>query len=1106
MYHLKFIFIFVINIFNQFPSVESNRRFPISEFFNLHQNSRDIVSRFVCSYMPYQTKYCTCSARYFWQHNWCIDIFWMDRDDFTLDSYIKYLTERYHIISAENNYLTCEPVISPLKNEHISQRLRMHSTFIDENNTRKTCGTAQTQSNTLFTAVYDEVNSNLYTNKFCALANNVRNFTILELKVDCADIGDVKVNMTLDAMLLEKLQDCSFSIHPKTSVYYMQCANGLNDCPVDNDNFLLCNAYIAPIRGYRNRHCYACANKVQDTDWNQTISQIEVNECSKKLKSRCIFGVDYKFADRNGFYLIDDKEKDALIVTKMNYVFPATRFFDAYNHTFESTTTLNSMCCTNRPSCWKFKSCCADVLWDDRKPMELVTYKALLVKRSAPYREHHCSKLIPHSEAMYPVYYYMITTCLSNSTKDERRKCTSVSWKNIHSYVPVIGEGTNLYRNSFCARCNSVNKYEYVKIISGIGKGGFQFRIDLKDEFVIKQCDGKMNFNNTCPPGHPYQKLCQSFTSPTQSFRNVFCHLCNYPNDKVRFSNCYHGIARFFGRSMVLTLTPNGRKQLYSPFGDVLVDKLDMFLEKGCMGADCDVSQPSSHIDVNDALENCMSKENDLSLYVINHDTEKWSIKTLLLILGIPWSEVEPENNDIPLIKLNQTIDEIKSKYDELNSTLFQHGNTSLVISPRYKSTLSDIHQFMTTDDSTDQIICEKLEEWDLSEVDILKNCSINYNNAPLGSTYGIYMHILLDKYGVRPYIGKCKKYFYPKSCHIKMVRSEDVNEKLILPSSSNKVTTKVYEHGPSNSLSVECPIVNIAPLFLQIEGYISNIGTFISIIGYSFLILTYRINSKMWNTPGKLIVALCSSLLVGDCMYLFAWFLRVTDYNQILQLCETVGIMMHLSWLTAHLLNVVTGYDMLMRFKMLQSRWSKRDSKILLNVIICVVLSTMLIVLTAILCDHYKVILIGYGDGGVCVPHKVQGRLYFYIIPVAISILLSVICIIMILYKVWIKSKQNQKSFRNSIGRQIINMMLITFALGLIEGIGFIQVIGSSNGWGMLESVFSLLYSVCRSLRGLILSIIFICRKEALEIYKEKFNKVDKSIKLGTMDATGHE
>lgn len=82
----------------------------------------------------------------------------------------------------------------------------------------------------------------------------------------------------------------------------------------------------------------------------------------------------------------------------------------------------------------------------------------------------------------------------------------------------------------------------------------------------------------------------------------------------------------------------------------------------------------------------------------------------------------------------------------------------------------------------------------------------------------------------------------------------------------------------------------------------------------------------------------LLGNLLVGDSMYLFAWFLRL------------------LTAIKSHLLNIVIGYHMLMRYKMQRSRWFISD--------IGVLLFAMLIVLTSILCDQYRVILIGYGDG----------------------------------------------------------------------------------------------------------------------------------------------
>ena len=397
--------------------------FPMHQFFNESIDNK-ILSKYVCSYNPVETKYCSCSKYSFMNNNWCIDVFWMDKDDFTLDTYLEYLKKKYLSMLAKNGFLTCEPVIYPVKRNHLVERMLMHSTYVVGNNIRKRCVDETFRYSALSISVADETRSNIYTNEFCAFANNVKNIKRFKLLALCVNIEKVKVNMPLNLTAVEELDKCEFSFIPVSQLNFMQCAREENGCAEDDPDNILCNAYLAPTNGYRNRHCYLCANG-RSTRGNQSKSHnminetvIEVNECRRDSKSVCLLGYKYEFSNKNAIHIDYADETKELRIARLEYVFPAQKFFKDYKHGFHPQTKLrDDVCCFNKDSCWKFKSCCANKLWDSSRSMDLDLYKELLINSSAPYKDHHCELLVPNSGSRQRMGYFMITTCLSNATE-----------------------------------------------------------------------------------------------------------------------------------------------------------------------------------------------------------------------------------------------------------------------------------------------------------------------------------------------------------------------------------------------------------------------------------------------------------------------------------------------------------------------------------------------------------------------------------------------------------------------------------------------------------------------------------------------------------------
>lgn len=76
-------------------------------------------------------------------------------------------------------------------------------------------------------------------------------------------------------------------------------------------------------------------------------------------------------------------------------------------------------------------------------------------------------------------------------------------------------------------------------------------------------------------------------------------------------------------------------------------------------------------------------------------------------------------------------------------------------------------------------------------------------------------------------------------------------------------------------------------------------------------------------------------------------------------------------------------------------------------------------------------------------------------------------------------------------MGREDNNVLVIglklVLTLGLIEMIGFIQIAkhNLSEDEEIINAFFATFYTICRSLRGVILFIIYMCTKQKLKLFK---------------------
>ena len=133
----------------------------------------------------------------------------------------------------------------------------------------------------------------------------------------------------------------------------------------------------------------------------------------------------------------------------------------------------------------------------------------------------------------------------------------------------------------------------------------------------------------------------------------------------------------------------------------------------------------------------------------------------------------------------------------------------------------------------------------------------------------------------------------------------------------------------------------------------------------------------------------------------------------------------------------------------------------------------------------------IGYGENNTCFIYNFNPKLYFYIIPFGITFATTLTCFIAAIFYISKHERKTKKVLQNS-GRSKTSVTSIALklilALGIIEIVGIIQISKSSLSEGelMFNSVFSLAYTILRSLRGVILCFIYGRSTDNVKIFKQ--------------------
>ena len=96
----------------------------------------------------------------------------------------------------------------------------------------------------------------------------------------------------------------------------------------------------------------------------------------------------------------------------------------------------------------------------------------MLVNQTSKFKDTTCESVFPLASGSKTVR--MVSTCIDDAEQADIDGCLNKMSLSYGYNIPVFGNDNYLYRNSFCARCNSIESFELVNLTANCVSSTFR--------------------------------------------------------------------------------------------------------------------------------------------------------------------------------------------------------------------------------------------------------------------------------------------------------------------------------------------------------------------------------------------------------------------------------------------------------------------------------------------------------------------------------------------------------------------------------------------------------------------------------------------------------
>ena len=347
-----------------------------------------------------------------------------------------------------------------------------------------------------------------------------------------------------------------------------------------------------------------------------------------------------------------------------------------------------------------------------------------------------------------------------------------------------------------------------------------------------------------------------------------------------------------------------------------------------------------------------------------------------------------------------------------------------------------------------------------------------------------------INKTGLTYYLAQCNLFHLYSDCASTFYKNGTFQ---VLKDGEIQLIAKMKDLGPSNYNPgldgvYACHEKPAKPKFpweediIKIEYVISTIGACISIFSLCLTIYTYMLFEQLMTTPGKNLVSLCVSVLMSDIIILIQINCALSEV-----LCKVFGAMLHWSLLSCHIWGLVFVIDLYRTFRSTVLQQSKR--RFMVYSAGSWMTSTIIVIVCASTSSYHNIL---ESNGSLFCFLPISISWVAFMAPVICCLIVAFIFATLSIYNIRKTSRDSSATLGNSAQRRNpLNMLTlairVVLLLGLFEVLGLIQLQSNGDGAIMVNAIMGALYSILRSLRGWLIFLSFVFKRNILNMYLEK-------------------
>ena len=401
-----------------------------------------------------------------------------------------------------------------------------------------------------------------------------------------------------------------------------------------------------------------------------------------------------------------------------------------------------------------------------------------------------------------------------------------------------------------------------------------------------------------------------------------------------------------------------------------------------------------------------------------------------------------------------------------------------------------------------------------LENYDLTQNCDVVYKNNTFSIMENVTYWLEMLHNSTTAYAAFCTKFLRSPNCAlIKTDKSLiTINEtKVYVRDNEGYNVVKTEEYIPLPDGIATCIKMSKKHIFkwyktlVKYENALAIFCLFLSIVMETILIVTYIKLRELRTLHGKNLLSLSSSLFVCDVIMLF--LLLSSDIPQ--NICQFTAVILHFFAMALSVWAGVMAFDLWSAFNVLSS--TKTGQSIFFKYSMVGWGVPAIVLLLCLSLEHLSKEMIQYGRNGQCFIENTLAKLFSYILPTILIMIISSILMLVMIRKLRreLRSRSKVTAVNNTSPNLIHLSLKLCLALGIAELLGVIQIPSSNQREVIviINSVFGCLYTLMRSLRGCFIFVSFMITKKMKRyfrcffIWKKHSNR--ESFHLSTVKTT---